>query len=125
MKWDHLGIKSSDIGKSLHFYCDLLGLERQEDLEIFGRTYHFVGNDSTSIEIEAGNPGDRRSDPRFQTGLYHLAFTVEDVRGTVERFRSQGVPVVLEPLSPRPGRLVAFVEDPDGVFIQLIQILDG
>ena len=124
MKWDHVGIKSSDIAKSLRFYCDLLGLERQEDLEIFGRTYYFVGNDSISIEIEAGNTGDRQTDPRFQTGLYHLAFVVEDVRETVERLRAEGVPIVLEPLSPRPGRLVAFIEDPDGVFIQLIQPLD-
>ena len=124
MKWNHLGIKSADIAKSLHFYCDLLGFQRQETLEIFGKTYYFVGDDSASIEIEAGNPGDTQTNPRFQTGLYHLAFTVDDVRGLVERLRAQGVAVVLDPLSTRPDRIVAFIEDPDGVFIQLIQILE-
>lgn len=123
MKWDHLGIKSADVEKSLRFYCEILGLEKQEDLEIFGKRFIFVGNDTISIEIEAGSPGDRRIDPRAQTGLYHLAFTVEDVTGLVERLRSQGVPIALEPMSTRPDRLVAFVEDPDGAFIQLIQLL--
>jgi catechol 2,3-dioxygenase-like lactoylglutathione lyase family enzyme len=76
-----------------------------------------------SIEIEAGNPDDTPIDPRTQTGLYHLAFTVDDVTGLVEKLKSEGVPIALEPLSTQPDRLVAFVEDPDGAFIQLIQML--
>ncbi len=123
MQWSHVGIKSADIGKSLHFYCDLLGLEKQEDLEIFGKHFIFVGNDSVSIEIEAGGPDDTRVDPRKQTGLYHLAFTVDDVTALVERLKAEGVPIALGPISSRPDRLTAFVEDPDGVFVQFIQIL--
>ena len=123
MKWSHVGIKCTDVGKSLHFYCDLLGLEKQEDLDIFGKSFIFVGNDTVSIEIETGNPDDTQIDPRTQTGLYHLAFTVDDVTGLVERLKSEGVPIALEPLSTQPDRLVAFVEDPDGAFIQLIQML--
>ena len=123
MIWNHVGIKSADLRKSLHFYCDLLGLEKQEEIEIFGKSFIFVGNDTVSIEIEAGNPDDTPIDPRTQTGLYHLAFTVDNVSVLVERLRSEGVPIVLEPLSTRPDRLVAFVQDPDGAFVQLIQTL--
>jgi len=123
MRWNHVGIKSSDVRRSLRFYCDLLGFEKQEEVEILGRSFLFVGNDSTSIEIEAGNPGDQPSNPRFQGGLNHLSFTVDDVRGLVERLKSAGVTIVLEPISTRPDRLTAFVEDPDGVFIQFIQLL--
>ena len=121
MKWDHVGIKSLDVEKSLQFYCDILGLEKQEELEILGKRFFFVGNDTVSIEIEAGSSSDRRIDPRTQTGLYHLAFTVDDVTTLVEQLKSKGVPIALEPVSTRPDRLVAFVEDPDGAFIQLIQ----
>ncbi len=123
MKWNHVGIKSADIRKSLHFYCDLLGLEKQEDLVLFGKHFIFVGNDTISIEIEAGNPDDTRADPRTQTGLYHLAFTVDDVTALVERLKAEGVPIALGPISSRPDRLTAFVEDPDGTFVQFIQIL--
>jgi len=124
MRYDHLGIKCADLERSLAFYCDVLGLRILEELEIFGRRFTFVGNETTSIELEQGNPGDTPIDPRTQTGQNHLAFLVEDVRSLVDRLKSQGVAIALEPLSTRPGRLVAFVEDPDGVFIQLIELLD-
>jgi len=123
MKWDHIGIKTSDVDKSLRFYTDILGLERQEELEIMGKRFYFVGNDTVSIEIEAGNPNDTQVDPRTQNGLYHLAFTVDDVEGLVDRLKSEGIPIALEPVSTRSDRIVAFVEDPDGAFIQLIQRL--
>jgi lactoylglutathione lyase len=122
MKWDHIGIKASDVDRSLRFYTDILGLERQEELEIMGKRFYFVGNDTISIEIEEGNADDTQADPRTQTGLYHLAFTVDDVEGLVDRLKSEGIPIALEPLSTRPDRIVAFVEDPDGAFIQFIQI---
>jgi lactoylglutathione lyase len=118
-----VGIKSADVRKSLHFYCDLLGLERKQDLDLFGKRFIFVGNDSVTIEIEAGGPDDTRIDPRTQTGLYHLAFTVEDVEALVERLKAEGVPIALPPITTQPDRLAAFVEDPDGVFVQLIQML--
>ena len=88
-----------------------------------GKRFYFVGNDTISIEIEAGNPADTQADPRTQTGLYHLAFTVDDVEGLADRLTSEGIPIALEPVSTRSDRIVAFVEDPDGVFVQLIQIL--
>jgi glyoxylase I family protein len=123
MRWDHVGIKCSDIEKSLQFYCDILGLEKQEELYVMGKRFWFVGNDTTSIEIEEGNPGDKQADPRTQTGLYHLAFIVDDVHALVERLKLEGVPMALEPVSTRPDRIVAFAEDPDGTFLQLIQLL--
>lgn len=125
MRWDHVGIKASDIEKSLAFYCDVLGLEKQEELEILGKRFFFVGNETVSIEIEAGNSGDKQADPRTQTGLYHLAFTVDDLEGLVDRLKAAGVPIALPPVSTRPDRIVAFVEDPDGAFLQLIQVLDN
>ncbi len=125
MRWDHVGIKSSNIEKSLAFYCGVLGLEKQEELEIFGKRFFFVGNDTVSIEIEAGHPSDEQADPRTQTGLYHLAFTVDDLEGLLARLKAAGVPIALPPVSVRPDRIVAFVEDPDGAFIQLIQVIDN
>ena len=124
MRLEHVGIKTSDIEKSLHFYCDILGLQRIEDVEVYGKTFYFVGNENALIEIEAGGPDDTQAAPRFQTGLYHLAFIVEDVKGMVERLKKQGVSIALEPMISRSDRLTAFVEDPDGVFIQLIELVE-
>lgn len=124
MKWDHIGIKSRDMAKSLHFYCDLLGMERKEVLEILGKTLVFVGNETTLIEIEPANPSDRPADPRTQAGLYHLGFQVRGLDALLARLQADGVSVTLPPFRTRPDRRVAFVEDPDGVFVQLIEIAD-
>ena len=123
MRYDHVGIKCADLERSMAFYCDVLGFRVLEELEIWGKRFTFVGNETTSIELEQGNPGDTRIDPRSQTGQNHLAFLVDDVRALVDRLKSQGVSIVLDPLSTRPDRLVAFVEDPDGIFIQFIELL--
>lgn len=124
MKWDHVGIKSRDVTRSLHFYCDLLGLELKEIIEVLGKTLVFVGNDTTLIEIEPGSASDEPADPRSQTGLYHLAFQVRNLDALLARLTADGVQVVLPPFRTRPDRTVAFVEDPDGAFVQLIEIAD-
>ena len=124
MKWNHVGIKTSNVDRSMHFYCDILGLRKQEDVEIMGKMFHFVGNDEISIEIEECNPGDTQADVRVLSGLYHLSFTVEDVKGLVSHLEANKVPIALPPMQSRPDRITAFVEDPDGVFIQLIELTD-
>lgn len=121
MKWNHVGIKTTDVEGSLRFYCEFLGLDRLEDVEIMGKTFYFVGNDTIKIEIEAGNPGDTQADPRTETGLYHLSFTVDDLEAIIARCREVGVNILLEPFASQPDRKTAFIEGPDGVFLQLIQ----
>jgi lactoylglutathione lyase len=52
----------------------------------------------------------------------HLAFEVQDMKKTIDTMRKSGVTITDEPyrLSPT-GSLLAFVEDPDGTLIELIQ----
>jgi catechol 2,3-dioxygenase-like lactoylglutathione lyase family enzyme len=123
MKWNHMGIKTSAMEKSLHFYCDILGLRKLETVTILGKNFYFVGNDTITLEIEEGNPADRQADMRNQTGLYHLAFTVEDLEKTAKMLEENSVNFILKPSQFRPDRKIAFIEDPDGVLIQLIEYL--
>jgi len=124
MRWNHVGIKTSDIEKSLHFYCDVLGLRKTESVTILNKHYQFVGNDSISIEIEEGNPDDTRAVPRAMTGLYHMALTVDDIEAIAAKLRENSVNFVIPPVQLRPDRKICFIEDPDGVYIQLIQYLE-
>ncbi len=50
----------------------------------------------------------------------HLAFVVPDLKGLVEKIRDAGHTVTDEPFELSPGHWLAFVEDPDGVLIELI-----
>jgi catechol 2,3-dioxygenase-like lactoylglutathione lyase family enzyme len=121
MKFYHLGIKAKDVNQSLHFYCDILGLKIIETVVIMEKKFYFVGNESFQIEIEGGNPGDTQANAGTMTGLNHLSLVVEDIQSLAKRFNENGVKLLFEPLQPRPDRWTTFVQDPDGVLIQLIQ----
>jgi catechol 2,3-dioxygenase-like lactoylglutathione lyase family enzyme len=123
MKWYHVGIKAAASELSVQFYRDILGLEVIDRVEIWGKQFIFVGNDTISIEIEQANPGDTQSDPSSMTGLNHFSVVVEDIRALVSKAREKGADVLMDPFHPRPDRLTTFIRDPDGVMIQLIQFV--
>jgi lactoylglutathione lyase len=123
MRWNHTGLKTANLEKSIHFYCDTLGFRKLEKVEVLGRLYHFVGNDTVNIEIEVCKLSDTQADMREHTGLYHLCFTVDDLEKTAADLKQKGVTFMMPPSQFRPDRKIAFIQDPDGVIIQLIQYL--
>jgi catechol 2,3-dioxygenase-like lactoylglutathione lyase family enzyme len=121
MKWYHLGIKAKDSEASIRFYQDILGLDIIDTVEIWGKKFTFVGNDTIQIEIEQANPGDAQADPSSMTGLNHFGVVVDDIHGLVKEARAKNANVLMDPFNPRPDRLTTFIKDPDGVLIQVIQ----
>ena len=119
MRLDHIGIAARDIQKSLDFYINALGLKELERLQLVGREYVFVGNDQTRIEIESAP--ELASVPQNPCGLGHMALVVTNLNEIVERVRSHGHKVVVPPIQLRPNSRISFIEDPDGVRIQLIE----
>ena len=56
-------------------------------------------------------------------GYGHIALGVDDIYGTCEQIRQQGGKVVREPGPMKHGStVIAFVEDPDGYKVELIQL---
>ncbi len=123
MKWYHVGLKAASSDASVQFYRDILGLEVTDRVEIWGKQFVFVGNDTISIEIEQANPGDTQADPSAMTGLNHFSLVVKDIHALVGQARKKGACVLMDPFHPRPDRLTTFIRDPDGVMIQLIQFV--
>jgi len=124
VRFDHVGIKTHDVEKSLDFYTRILGFRILEKVDMVGRSFYFVGNDETSIEIEDANPGDVRLDSSTGYGLYHIALIVKDIDALAERLKADGVTFIMEPIQLREDRKIAFIEDPDGVAIQLIDLFE-
>jgi lactoylglutathione lyase len=123
MKLDHVGIKVKDMDKALEFYTQVLGFRILEKLKLLGNDYFFVGNEHTRIEIELAPKGSHLPDINLSTGLYHIALLVDDLEGEAARLKEHDVKFVLQPVQLRPDRKIAFIEDPDGTRIQLIQML--
>jgi lactoylglutathione lyase len=111
-------IRTSDPQASIKFYCDGLGLKllRQNDYPDAGFSLYFIGesDDGPMVEL-THNHDDRNYTGGDQFG--HLAYQVEDIYSLCEHLQSMGV-TILRP--PRDGRM-AFVKDPNGISIELLQ----
>ncbi|MDD4860864.1 MAG: VOC family protein, partial [Smithellaceae bacterium] len=79
MKWCHIGIKAKDSESSIRFYREILGLAIVDTVDVWGKKFTFVGNDTIQIEIEQANPGDIQADPSTMTGLNHFSVVVNDI----------------------------------------------
>jgi lactoylglutathione lyase len=118
MKYLHAMIRVSDIDKSLAFYQDLLGLTltRKKDYPDGEFSLYYLATEAGEPEIELTHNWGEGS---YESGnaFGHLAFAVENIYELCEKFEEAGV-TVLRP--PRDGRM-AFVKDPSGISIELLQ----
>ncbi|HOQ09112.1 MAG TPA: VOC family protein [Syntrophomonadaceae bacterium] len=121
MRIHHVGICVTDVEKALDFYTRVLGFKQEETINIGGVNYYFVGDGNISIEIEAShNPGSNPHD----NGIGHIALAVDDLEAIAEKLRQENVNFLLPPSQFRPDRKIAFIEDPHGIRLQLIQFLE-
>jgi lactoylglutathione lyase len=122
----HTMIRVRDLEKSLKFYTDLLGMKvlRQRDYPSGKFTLAFVGygDETDHTVIELTHNWDRAEPYNLGTAFGHLAIGVPDVYKACDRLAAAGVRI------PRPagpmahgGSVIAFIEDPDGYRIELVE----
>lgn len=121
----HTMLRVGNLEKSLDFYCNVLGMKllRQKDYPSGKFTLAFVGygdeKDNTVIELTHNWDTDRYD---IGNGYGHIALGVEDIYSTCEQIKTLGGKVTREPGPMKHGStVIAFVEDPDGYKIELIQ----
>jgi lactoylglutathione lyase len=126
MRLLHTMLRVGNLEESLKFYCEVLGMKllRQKEYPDGKFTLAFVGygdeSDHTVIEltynwgVEQYNLGDAYG---------HIAIGVDDIYGTCNEIKTRGGKVVREPGPMKHGStVIAFVQDPDGYKVELIQI---
>lgn len=122
----HTMLRVGNLEKSLDFYCNVLGMKllRQKDYPGGKFTLAFVGygDESEEAVIELTHNWDTDSYD-IGTGYGHIALGVDDIYGTCDRIKAQGGKVTREPGPMKHGStVIAFIEDPDGYKIELIQL---
>ena len=121
----HTMLRVGDLDRSIHFYTEVLGMKllRKTDRPDQKYTLAFVGfaNNPEQAEIELTyNYGVTQYDTGNAFG--HLALGVEDVHQTCNNIRLLGGNITREPGPVKGGlSIIAFVTDPDGYKIELIQ----
>lgn len=118
-------LRVGDLERSLAFYCDVLGMKllRRKDYPGGEFTLAFVGygeeSHHTVIELTY-NWGVSEYDLGNAYG--HIALGVDDIYKTCQDIQARGGKVTREPGPMKHGStVIAFVEDPDGYKVELIQ----
>lgn len=121
----HTMLRVADLKASLDFYTEVMGMRllRQSDYPSGRFTLAFVGygSESDSAVIELTHNWDQSS---YEQGdaFGHIAIEVDDAYQTCEAIKRCGGNVVREAGPMKHGTtVIAFVEDPDGYKIELIQ----
>ena len=127
MQMLHTMLRVGDMQRSIDFYTKVIGMDllRTTERPDQGYTLAFVafqgGNKNGEAELELTyNHG--VSDYDLGSAYGHIALGVESVAGTCERIRSAGGNITREPGPVKGGTtVIAFVEDPDGYKVELIE----
>ena len=125
MRLLHTMLRVTDLQRAIDFYTRVLGMTLLRTTERPEQKYSlaFVGYGSNPdhAEIELTyNHGVQQYE--IGTAFGHLALGVSDVYATCDRIRAQGGQITREPGPVAGGtRVIAFVVDPDGYKIELVQ----
>lgn len=122
----HTMLRVLDLDASLRFYVDALGMKvlfRQDYPE--GRfTLAFVGfgEEWWQPAVELTHNWDQKEPYILGTGYGHVALEVDDVHAACAALAAKGVKIPRPPGAMRHGSInIAFLEDPDGYRIELVQ----
>lgn len=122
----HTMIRVKDLDKSIDFYTRHLGMKAlsRKDYPSGKFTLAFLGygDEASNTVIELTHNWDQTEPYDLGTGFGHLAVGVPDIYGTCAALEKAGVKI---PRPPGPmkhgGSVIAFIEDPDGYKIELIE----
>lgn len=123
----HASIRTSNMDKSIDFYSRLLGLKLQSRREIKQNNAEIAflqdaqGNGCT-LELTFYRNQTKFSQPQYEERLFdHLGFEVTNIDKTISDMRRENITITDEPFKLNSNTTIAFIEDPDGTLIELIE----
>jgi catechol 2,3-dioxygenase-like lactoylglutathione lyase family enzyme len=118
-----IGVIVSDIGASLAFYRDILGLQFIGSVPVWFGTMHrlrFGTSDFKLIEPTAVPPPGALG-LENQLGFRYVTFVVKDLSNLCVELQRKGIEFTLPETQMRPGSRIAMVKDPDGNIVEFVE----
>lgn len=127
MKFLHTMLRVTDLDKSINFYTNVMGMSLLRKVEHVGQDYTLVylaydeGNMSGQAEIELTyNHGVHEYEHGNAYG--HIAIETDEIYKFCDRIRTAGGNIIRDAGPVKGGdTIIAFIQDPDGYKIELIQ----
>jgi len=123
MRFEYTGIRVRELKRSIEFYTKTMDMKlvRRGKMRAGGVYVQLRSKDSEQLLELNYYPPDTKYHEEYAEGseLDHLAFWCKDVRKSYEKVLAGGATSAIEPWD-ESGYTLAFVRDPDGVWIELI-----
>ncbi len=119
----HTMIRVKDIQKSLEFYTKLFSLEVDSKRRLEDCWLYFLTDKETGMQIELTYNDETPKDGyNIGNGFGHIAFSLRSLDEFTKKLNENGYEYLYEPFDLNgKGSMIAFVKDPDGYEIELIE----
>ena len=124
----HTSIRTSDMDRSIDFYTRFLGLKllRRNAIPQNKAEIAFLQapeGKGSQLELTFYQNQTKFNQSEYDDRVFdHLAFVIKDMKATISMMRKENITITDEPFRLSPtGLLIAFIEDPDGVLIELVE----
>jgi lactoylglutathione lyase len=123
----HVSVRTSNMERSIDFYSRFFGLKLQSRREIKENNAEIAflqdaDRKGCTLELTFYRDQKRFFQPEYEERLFdHLGFEVPDINKAIATLRKENVTIIDEPFELNPNTTIAFIEDPDGTLIELIE----
>lgn len=123
MKFLHTMIRVKNIEASIKFYTELFNMKLINKKRLDDCWLYFLSDEKNTCEIELTYNDETPSEGyNIGNGFGHFAFSIESLSEFTNKMKNLGYKYLYEPFDlTGKGSLIAFIKDPDGYEIELIE----
>ena len=118
-----LGIVVSDPTECLHFYRDILGLEKTEEITMGLGTLHRLQYCNSDVKLLVPKKA-KQSGPeglQAQEGIRYFTMVISNIKEVVTKLTEENVPFEIPLTEIRPGTTIAMFRDPAGNVLEFVE----
>ena len=123
MKLLHTMVRVKDIDASLRFYTELLNMKLEKKKRLDDCELYFLNDEEGTTQLELTyNDETPENGYDLGSGFGHFAFSVKSLEKIKKKLHNLGYEYLYEPFDlTGKGTKIAFIKDPDGYEIELIE----